>query len=77
MGCRSYTYLAGKKFLCYAKHGMRECGTISINDAGVSYGYGAFIRRYGIDENDILLVEFDLANQIVTLATTDDEFLDE
>jgi hypothetical protein len=56
---------------------MHGCGNITINDTGMSYGYGPFIRRHGLDENDVLLVEFDLSEHIATLTTVDEYTLDE
>ena len=70
-------YLIGQEFECKTKEGSHRCGTVVINDKGSSYGYGPFIRRYGLDENDILLAEFDLGESTVTLSTADDELLEE
>lgn len=70
-------YLIGQKFECKANEGNSPCGTIAINDQGSSYGYGPFVRRYGLDENDILLAAFDLATNIVTLSLADEEILEE
>ncbi len=70
-------YLIGQKFECRANEGNSPCGTIAINDQGSSYGYGPFVRRYGLDENDILLAAFDLATNIVTLSLADEEILEE
>jgi Sigma-70, region 4 len=70
-------FLDGQQFTCIAKEGNQDCGTITINDRGTSYGYGPFIRRYGVDENDVFLAEFDLNEQTVTLSVVDDEVLDD
>ena len=69
-------FLETQSFKCIAKESKIECGTITINANGTSYGYGPFIRRYGLDENDVLLAEFDLASNNVMLSVADEEFLD-
>ena len=69
-------YLNGQKFTCLTKEGKHECGTVTVNDRGASYGYGTFIQRYGIDENDVLLAEFDLNDQTVTMSLAEEEILD-
>jgi len=70
-------FLDGQQFACKSKDGNQDCGAITINDRGTSYGYGQFVRRYGVDENDVLLAEFDLDKQTVTLSVVDDAILDE
>ncbi len=70
-------YLVGQKFQCRTKEGNQECGTVAVDEKGTSYGYGPFIRRYGVDENDILLAEFDLATNTVNLSVAADELLSE
>jgi hypothetical protein len=70
-------FLDGQQFACKSKEGNQDCGTITVNDRGASYGYGHFIRRYGVDENDVLLAEFDLNEQTVSLSVADDEILNE
>ena len=70
-------YLIGQEFQCRTKEGNHKRGTVVINEKGTSYGYGPFIRRYGLDEDDILLAEFDLATNTVQLSLADDELLGE
>lgn len=70
-------YLIGQEFDCRTKEGNYHCGTVSINEKGSSYGYGVFIRRSGLDENDILLAEFDLSTNTVLLSAGNDEILNE
>lgn len=79
IGCPSaiQRYLAGQEFRCKGKGSSQDCGSVSVNERGASYGYGAFIRRIGIDENDVLLAEFDIASKVVTLSVGDEELLDE
>ena len=69
-------FLSGQEFTCLTKDGKHNSGTVSINDRGSSYGYGVFIRRYGVDENDVLLAEFDLKDQTVNLSVGDEEILE-
>ncbi len=70
-------YLIGQEFECRSKEGNHRYGTVVINKKGTSYGYSIFIRRSGLDENDILLVEFDLSTNTVFLSAGNDEILDE
>jgi hypothetical protein len=56
--------------------GRGSAGTIRIDEGGTSWGYGPFLRRAGADEGDVLLIDFDLAQSIATLAVTDEEELD-
>lgn len=77
LGCPSpiQRYLIGQEFIGLTKEGHHKCGVITINDKGMSYGYTPFIRRYGLDENDVLLAEFDLNTQTVTLGIAGDELI--
>lgn len=77
LGCPAaiQRYLVGVQFRCVGKDGNQNCGTVTVNDRGISYGYGTFIRRYGLDENDILFVEFDINEQTATLSIADEEIL--
>ena len=70
-------YLEGQEFACFAKETGHRCGTIAVNERGSSYGYGVFIRRYGVDENDILLAEFDLATNTVRLSVDSEAILED
>lgn len=70
-------FLIGQKFECKTREGSQPCGTINIDDRGLSWGYSVFIRRSGLDENDILLAEFDLATNTAYLSVADEEILDE
>jgi hypothetical protein len=69
-------YLSGRNFECQVKETHHRCGTIGINEKGMSYGYGPFIRRYGLDEGDILLAEFDLLAGTVNLSVGSESLLD-
>jgi hypothetical protein len=78
-GCPSAVqrYLAGQEYQCKTKDGNHDCGTVVFNEAGMSYGYGPFVSRYGLDADDILLAEFDLSTNIVTLSTGTEELLED
>jgi len=69
-------FLAGRRFQCYAKGVSTPCGQIVVKKDGSSYGYGTFVSRYGLDENDLLLVEFDIVDDTATLSIGDDSLLD-
>lgn len=64
-------YLTNVSFQALFKDGARNCGQISINEGGVSYGYGPFLRLSGGDEGDTLLAEFDLSSRCVILSVGD------
>ena len=70
-------YLIGQEFKSLVKERGVSCGTIVINERGTSYGYGTFIRRYGLDENDILLAEFDLSKNEVLLSVYHEDLFEE
>ena len=48
-----------------------------IDEKGMSWGYGSFLSRQYADEDDILLAEFDLVHEQVTLKLETEDFLDE
>lgn len=55
----------------------RSCGSIGVSREYMLYGFGAYLRRSGADENDILSIEFNLVDQTVVLQLlTDDQELD-
>ena len=58
------------------EQGRVPVGTIRIDEDGTSWGYGPFLKRAGADEGDVLLIDFDLAQSVATLAVTDDEELE-
>ncbi len=69
-------FVGGREFEARAGVDGRPCGTIVVKDDGSSYGYGKFVRRYGADYNDVLMIEFDLPGSTVSLSITDDQALD-
>ncbi|MGH7239726.1 MAG: hypothetical protein ACREHG_06625, partial [Candidatus Saccharimonadales bacterium] len=70
-------YLAGREFECKSKNGKIPCGIVAINEKGTSYGYGRFIRRFGLDENDIIISEFDLSENTATLSMSNEDIIDD
>ncbi len=69
-------YLANRTFMAKAKETGRDCGQVSINDQGSSYGYVTFLRYDGADSGDILLAEFDLTNNVADLIIADTNILE-
>ena len=69
-------FLVGQEFQCKTKEGNHDCGTVVFNDRGTSYGYGQFVRRHGLDADDILLAEFDFATNVVLLSVGSEELLE-
>lgn len=69
-------YLAGRQFSAVDEDGVSH-GSVRVNDAGTSYGFGSFLRQRGADEGDILITEFDLCAGVAVLHLGDDELLEE
>jgi len=70
-------YLENSKFAAVDKVSRMACGSIAVNDAGTSFGYGSFVRISGAEPGDVLLVEFDLARSCAELSIVDDVVLEE
>jgi hypothetical protein len=51
-------------------------GTIVVANDGASWGYGPFLSRRGADEDDVLVVEFDLVNRTASLRVETAELLE-
>lgn len=68
-------FVAGQKFSAQMHDGT-PCGTIGVTDDGTIYGLAPFSQIAGADPGDILVLEFDLTTQVVTLLLGDDELLD-
>ena len=58
--------LIDKKFNAVDEQNV-GCGSIVVNQQGSSYGYDSFLNRKCIDEDDILLIEFDLVGHTCVL----------
>ena len=52
-------------------------GNVQVTEDGGSYGYESVLIGRGADEDDILIVEFDLPKGIATLRPGDDELLED
>lgn len=70
------SYVVGRDFAAQDGDGV-SYGRIKISDDGQSWGFSRFLRQRGADEGDVLVVEFDLAQNIAWLRLGDDETLDE
>lgn len=69
-------YIAGHDYEVRSKEIDSAYGKIVVQEDGTSYGYGPFIMRNGVDEDDVLLAEFNLAKKTVGLSLAVDEVLD-
>lgn len=69
-------YIAGRQFNAMDDDGISH-GTVRINDEGMSYGFGPFLRQRGADEGDILIAEFNLGGSTALLRLGNDELLEE
>lgn len=69
-------YVASRRFAAVTQDGS-PVGTISVNDGGISWGYGPFLRRRGGEVGDVLTIRFDLAAETATLLLTDELDLEE
>ena len=67
--------MVGQQFQAVAKDYGDPCGNIVFKETGNSYGYGRFITRFGLDENDVLLAEFDLSANVVYLSIGSEDLL--
>lgn len=78
IGCPSgiSKFLSGRSFACRGKEDGTDCGKVAVDERGTSYGFATFIRKYGMDAGDILIMQFDIANSTVELDIGDDEILD-
>ena len=69
-------FLQGRRFRALGEDGL-EYGTIGFSESpSTSYGYNPFLHRVGAEQGDILISEFDLNADIVTLKIGDFELLD-
>lgn len=51
-------------------------GTVVVTNDGASWGYGPFLSRRGADQDDVLVVEFDLVNHNASLRVEAAELLE-
>ena len=69
-------YISGQHFPIQSDDNRDE-GTIGVDERGMSWGYGPFLSRNGPDENDILVIQFDLLHGQAIVDLENEEFLDE
>jgi hypothetical protein len=69
-------YIVGREFKAKDEYGQ-TFGNVRVNEDGASYGFGPFLRQRGADQDDLLMIEFDLVNNDAILRLGDDELLDE
>lgn len=67
-------YVADRRFKAKTKEGM-PAGTIAVDERGVSWGYGPFLRRRGAERGDALTIQFDLMAETATLSLDDETVL--
>ncbi len=69
-------FVCGRQYPASDEKGTRY-GSVRVWDDGTSHGYTPFLSRRGADEDDILIVEFDLVRSTAVLRLGDDEMLEE
>lgn len=69
-------YLADRKFAAVDQVSGTPCGQISVGEQGTSFGYTTFLRVASAEPGDVMLAEFDLAEERVYLSLTDDVTLE-
>lgn len=75
--CTLKRYLVERSFQAVDKATRQTRGQVLINSHGSSFGYFPFLRRSGADAGDVLLAEFDLARETVTLSLEGEAALDD
>ncbi|MEW6217828.1 MAG: hypothetical protein AB1543_09145, partial [Candidatus Bipolaricaulota bacterium] len=73
----THRFLLGKEFRCFDKVTQRLHGSLMVDTHGASYGYTSFIQEYGLDEDDVLLAEFNTRDCTVMLSVGEDDLLDD
>lgn len=68
-------FVAGLEFNVFSKEDNLECGIIKLDDKGLSWGYYTYIKKYGLDSGDILVIEFNLEKKIVFLSRDYEDYL--
>jgi len=68
-------YVAGRDFLATAE-GSEDVGSIRVYESGFSAGYMPFLRQSRAEEGDVLVADFDLVHDTVTLHLEVGEVLD-
>jgi hypothetical protein len=68
--------VAGREFVASDPRGIVH-GNLSIVDGSRMTGINTYLRKLAADEEDIVLVSFDLAQATATVSIIDDETLEE
>jgi len=68
--------VSGQSFLIEDSEGV-ECGSLRIDEGGLATGLTPFLLKRGADEDDIVLIEFDLPGAKARVHLTDDDLLEE
>lgn len=63
------SFIIGRKFDCYDEDSNESCGTIGVTDAGTMYGMNSYCRKFGLEENDILVIKLNPLENIAILST--------
>lgn len=69
-------YLSNRLFAATANDSSRSFGQVTVNESGMSYGYGQIMRYLGADGGDTALAEFDLSKSSVQISIADSSLLD-
>ena len=69
-------YVQGREFEARCENGS-PCGTVRVGEGGASWGFSLFLSRNGADDDDILVADFDLSGNTVTLRLGSDELMEE
>lgn len=59
-------YVAGRTFRAVDENGV-EAGRVRCDENGTSWGYSGFLQTLGVRDGDVLVVDFDLVRNLVTL----------
>jgi hypothetical protein len=65
-------YLAGRDFAALLPDGSRK-GTVRVDEAGTSWGYGPALSALGAAKGHLLAAEFNLPRALVVLSLVDPE----
>lgn len=69
--------LANRTFEVWDKNETKQFANIGVNESGSIYGMSSFCRQSGVEENDILVMRFNLLSSKAYLSLgTVDEYLD-
>jgi hypothetical protein len=69
-------YVAGRRFEAVTREGG-AVGFVVVDETGVSWGYGPFLRRRGAEPGDVLSIAFDISESRATLSLSPETELEE